>query len=346
LGAIVILMRFTIRFSMLGPISKGPALSVESETEIITQIRESARDLGLEPSRCVLAFSGGSDSTCLFHLLIRSFGPVFWCCHFNFYLRDKDSDNDQKAVEKLCNDNKVSLLIVNTMDSPGSWHEPGVEVWARNHRLSFFNELKARGFTVILAHHRSDLIENVIFRMSRGTSIKRLFGMQAFDNGTWRPLLDISKSFIEEYLSAHKLPFCRDLSNDSMELSRNFIRHRLIPSFEKLFPGSSEKLLDLAQEGQEKSEFVRRMIMKELNNNRLPLDFFNANNPSVCFEALEVLYDCCSKGVQIQWSRQLLNDILQRLRKKGSKIWSYDLPKSFRFVCESEWVWIDNKGKR
>ena len=89
---------------------------------------------------------------------------------------------------------------------------------------------------IATAHNLNDNMETVIFNMTRGTSIKGLCGIPYVRENYIRPLLDCTRSEIEEYLKRNSLDFVTDSTNLCDDYTRNKIRHNVIPQLFSLNP--------------------------------------------------------------------------------------------------------------
>src|SRR5690606_22473588 len=74
-----------------------------------------------------------------------------------------------------------------------------LQEWARRLRFQAFETWAKRGWAIALGQHQDDLAENMLIRLSRGSSVGKLAGMQDWRPPIWRPLLPIKKSEILEY---------------------------------------------------------------------------------------------------------------------------------------------------
>lgn len=203
--------------------------------------------------KMLLGVSGGADSVALlriFHELARdlSKGNLI-VCHANHQMRGQESDADQEFVVQLCNQLDVPLELQELpVSHPNS---DGIESNLRTLRYQMFLELANRHGAryVLTAHNASDQLETILFRILRGTGIGGLAGIPAVrplcENVSMiRPLLEISRSEIVEYLDSIGQTFRVDSSNQSDAYSRNKIRNKLIPLIENEF---GWKLLDRIQ---------------------------------------------------------------------------------------------------
>lgn len=189
----------------------------------------------LSQSKNLLMVSGGPDSVFLFHCfraLRKKHKIHFDVVHFNHHLRGKESDQEQKFVEDLCLRFKVGLLVCDLKFNKHS----NLQVLARNRRyFEAFKLAKERGYQhLITAHHQDDFLETLIIKAKRGTGIKGLCGIKRirhiknplYPNQKiilFRPLIELSKNKILNYLNKNKIKYCIDSSN----LKRDYLRNRV-----------------------------------------------------------------------------------------------------------------------
>ena len=207
----------------------------------------SARRLLPEEGTVVLGLSGGPDSVCLlYHLrdLTRPPGALI-CAHVNHGLRGAESDADEAFVSALCARLDLPLEVLR-IDATALAAEmgTGLEETGRAARYAFFDEVaekySAPGMpapVIAVAHNQNDQVETVLMRLLRGTGTDGLAGMpyrrkSAAGYEVVRPLLDVPRAMIEDWLAARGLDFRRDASNDSAEPFRNRIRNEALPALE------------------------------------------------------------------------------------------------------------------
>jgi tRNA(Ile)-lysidine synthase len=106
---------------------------------------------------------------------------------------------------------------------------------------------------VALAHHADDQAETVLLRLLRGTGPDGLRGMRersplpgAAHLLAVRPLLHIPRSEIEQYCRECRLEWRHDRSNDTVDHTRNRIRHELLPLLAQYNPNIRATLTRLA----------------------------------------------------------------------------------------------------
>ncbi len=195
--------------------------------------------------KILVAVSGGVDSVVLAHLVATSKLP-FGLAHVNYKLRAEDSDLDEKLVVKIASQLHVSC---HSKDCPIDSNESGIQEKARDLRYAWFEELmKTHAYNVIVtAHHANDQLETLFMRLSRGSGLEGLCGIQPVSTNLVRPLLPFFKYEILEYAHKHDLQWREDASNASTKYLRNAIRHHVMPAFLDLSNHSATNALNSMQ---------------------------------------------------------------------------------------------------
>lgn len=224
----------------------------------------------------VVAVSGGADSVALAHALValRAQLPAreiergkLILAHFNHRLRESQSDEDQRFVERMAEtlgcESKIEA-------APSNWQHRsregrGLEGAARTLRYSYLRRVatSVEARYVVTAHHQDDLVETVLLRLFRGTGVGGLAGISASRElchgvGLVRPLLGVSRDEIRDYLQAENLEFREDLSNNDPRYTRNRMRNRVLPLLRREFGSEvDESISRLASLAGECQEFIQ-----------------------------------------------------------------------------------------
>ncbi|MDP9202953.1 MAG: tRNA lysidine(34) synthetase TilS [Gemmatimonadota bacterium] len=121
------------------------------------------------------------------------------------------------------------------------------EEW-RHGRWEFLRQVASkRAASVVTAHTLDDQIETVFMRILREAGPRGLAGLYA-ESEIIRPFLNISRSRLDEYARALRVPFVQDPSNRDRKHLRNRIRLDILPSILKRNPGFPDELLAVARE--------------------------------------------------------------------------------------------------
>jgi tRNA(Ile)-lysidine synthase len=181
-----------------------------------------------------VAISGGVDSCVLLDILYRlrdAYNYKMSLLHFNHQTRGKDSLKDEQFVERLAGKYGLKLIV-------GRIHkkQPKMsETYLREQRLKFFEKTiaKKQDSRIATGHNLDDNIETFIMRLSKGSRLKGLLGIQSRRGSYIRPLLKTTRSEILTYARKYKIEYVEDRSNQDTTIIRNNIRHRVIPYLEK-----------------------------------------------------------------------------------------------------------------
>lgn len=188
----------------------------------------------LKGKKCLLAFSHGVDSSALFYLL-NDADVEFDCAFVNYQTRIQ-SDDEEKSAKELCLkfNKKIYVKKANLDLSKTS----NFEKIARDLRHNFFHEIaiKFDYEILIFAHQLNDSLEWFLMQFTKGSGLVNLLGFADFEEKNIkfneiskkifiaRPLLEISKQELTQYLEENNLKYFIDSSNFDTKFKRNYFR--------------------------------------------------------------------------------------------------------------------------
>lgn len=217
-------------------------------------------------TRLLVAVSGGADSVALLRVLL-SLGYSCDAAHCNFRLRGEESERDEHFVRNLCARLNVTLHVerFNT-HSYATEKRISIEMAARELRYAFFDRvIRACNIDfVAVAHHMDDNAETLLLNLIRGTGVRGLCGMKYQNSKVIRPLLDVSRADITNYLREIGQDYIIDSSNLRADVMRNKIRLRVMPLLRDLNPSVSETLHLTTQKMREAEKMYRFATNKAL----------------------------------------------------------------------------------
>lgn len=188
-----------------------------------------------------MGLSGGPDSLCLFDVL-KEMNVDITAVHVDHKLREQ-SGEDARKVKELCDGYGVPCRIFE-YDCATIAKERGMsaEEAGRMVRYEAFDAVceEIGGGVIAVAQNMDDQAETVLFRMIRGTGPDGLAAIRYVRKSRKgydivRPLLDVPRIEIEEYLKDRGLEPLEDKTNSQTVYTRNRIRLELIPYIEKNF---------------------------------------------------------------------------------------------------------------
>lgn len=216
-------------------------MSTPLEQKALLALRQYS--LFTQGDRIAVGVSGGADSVALLRFLAVLREEYRWeliVCHIHHGLRGAEADRDEQFVRELAG--QLGLpYTVRHIDAAALALENhlSVEEAGRNARYAFFAETAGEGGRIATAHTLDDTIETVLMNLIRGTGLHGLCGIPRIRGNIVRPLLDVTRAEVEEYLALLGQPYCTDSTNLSDDYTRNRIRHDILPRLCELNPNFS-----------------------------------------------------------------------------------------------------------
>lgn len=189
--------------------------------------------------KVLLAVSGGMDSVAMLQCFKEAQVCDFGVAHCNFGLREEDSDADEAFVKKLAKKAKASFHSHAFETTAFAAQEKiSIQMAARQLRYAWFKQvMEDHDYDYLAtAHHRNDVLETVLFNLTKGTGIAGLHGIKNKTGKIIRPMLFADKEDILDFIARKNLAWREDSSNASVKYARNLIRHEVIPVLKKVNP--------------------------------------------------------------------------------------------------------------
>ena len=279
-----------------------------------------------------VALSGGKDSVALCHYLHNNANLLnikVIALNVEHGIRGESSIGDSKFVKDFCVDRGIDLISysVDALNYAKN-NKISVEEAARILRYNCFSDAitQKKCDVVATAHHKKDHFESVLLNIFRGTGLKGLIGInEDFRGKIIRPMLNVSKDEIDEYIKENNLPFVTDQTNFSTDYTRNALRLNVIPQIEKIFPDAEDAVLRLSAIAKLEDGFLDKLAdgyVKECET-AYSVDL------SVPEEILAraVIIALKKAGLLKDWTRSHVNEVVNlKNLSSGSKI---SLPKGF-----------------
>lgn len=248
--------------------------------------------------KVLVALSGGADSVALLRVLL-TLGYQCEAAHCNFHLRGEESDRDEQFVRSLCEGLGVVLHITHFDTAAyAAAHRVSIEMAAREMRYDWFEHLRReRGLVVVaVAHHRDDSVETFLLNLVRGAGINGLKGIAPKNGAIVRPLLEVSRQDILDYLEYLHQSYVTDSTNLQDEYMRNKIRLNILPMLRGLNPSVSEsiaetasRLTDVSLVYNKEMEVGKRRVMEQPDRIHIPRLMEEIAPAALLFEILHPL---------------------------------------------------------
>ena len=222
-------------------------------------------------SKAIVSLSGGVDSMVLISIL-KHINIEIIAIHINYNNRS-ETTLEQEFIEKWCELNNIQLYIKNiTSIKRTSTKRADYENETRIIRYNFYKEIlkKEKLDSIILAHHKDDIIENIFANVCRGRSLLEL---SAISNKTCidgvyilRPLLNHFKDDIYLFANNYQIPYFKDTTPDWSV--RGKYRNKLFPILKDTFSFNiKENLLRMSEQSNDWNLLINTQIINPFIEN-------------------------------------------------------------------------------
>ena len=248
----------------------------------------------------VIGCSTGPDSMALLDMLLKvreDLNIKIICAHVNHNLRTQ-SKEEAIFMKAFCKEQEIvfEYLLIDKYGDDNFHNE------ARNIRYNFFEKVieKYKADYLMTAHHGDDLIETILMRITRGSSLKGYSGFQKIvDKGNYkiiRPLIDMTKEELLKYDEENKVRYFIDDSNSKMKYTRNRYRAHILPFLKEEDKNIHLKYLKFSEDLDKVYQIVekekQKILKKVVNNNKLNITEFKQVDT---YFQKEILYSLINK---------------------------------------------------
>ena len=242
---------------------------------ILTRALDHLRAASAFPSLAI-AYSGGLDSAALLHAAAaycRDNGIALYAFHVHHGLSpNADSwlahcSASASAAGAFFDARRVNVAAIGS----------GTEASARKARYAALGDMcRAHGVPLLLtAHHLDDQAETVLLQLLRGSGPAGLSGMDASNFAESllgdavtviaRPLLDVSRAELVDYVNEHQIDYVDDESNQDRRFARNALRHQVMPALAAAFPGYQQRFARAASHAQSAQRLLAELGEQDLS---------------------------------------------------------------------------------
>ena len=189
----------------------------------------------------VVAFSGGVDSSVLFHAAVSlrdQKGGELHAVHVHHGLSD-NADAWARHCELQCRLSDVNFHLATV--EVAQENRTSLEAQARKARYeALLRVCKDVNGVLLLGQHAEDQLETVLLQLKRGAGPQ---GLAAMGEATYRdgvlvlrPMLSLEKQSIVQYAKQESIAWVEDESNAQNSFDRNFLRNDIIPQLVARWP--------------------------------------------------------------------------------------------------------------
>lgn len=278
----------------------------------------------LKDEPIILACSTWPDSMFLLYKILETdYKNNLVVCYFNHKTRPETQD-EEKFIENLAKEKwfKIEIASCDFEKIKKLYPSKSFEELAREKRYQFFNAILNiyNSDKIITAHHLDDKIETFFFNLVRWSKLTWLINMKEKSWLILRPLLNYEKKDILEYLDNNKLEYKIDKTNFDTDITRNLLRHEIIPKFEKVNSKYKNNLNNLINYLEEIKENIEKQVKDFLcEKNSFNIKEFNLLTSLIQKEIIKYIYYISNWNSSVWLSEANINEIIKFINWKNNK---------------------------
>ncbi len=294
--------------------------------------------------KVIVACSGGPDSMFLLNLLYNM-GLFCVVAHINHKVR-QESDEEYIFLKDYCENKKIIFEGINLDGYVGG----NFENYARNFRYSFFKEIvkKYDAKYLFTAHHGDDLVETILMRLTRGSSLKGYAGFSRMSKRDGymvvRPLIYLDKTTIENYNKNNDIPYRLDCTNDLDDYTRNRFRHNVLPFLKEEDNLVHLRFLKFSQELKMNVDYIDTLVSKKIEemyiDNILNLETFLKEDEYIKRKIINKILEMLYPDNLYLVNSNHIEEILKIINSKQPNI-AINLPNNMQVVKEYLQLYFD-----
>ena len=202
------------------------------------------------------------DSMLLLHLMSQLVPHQIRAIYINHQLQEANAAWAD-FVQAYCTAHQIPVLIETVQVRAGN-----LEQQARDARYQAFQQHLRVNEVLVLAHHQQDQAETVMLRLLSGAGIHGLAAMRVVDQREqmtlWRPLLELSREQICQWVDQLELPYVDDPSNMDTHYDRAWCRHELWQILQSRFPKMQQAVARSSYLMQDAEDILEEVLQQDL----------------------------------------------------------------------------------
>ncbi len=220
--------------------------------------------------KVVIGVSTGIDSMSLLYILMelrKKIGFTIIVSHINHNKRI-ESQEEEVFLEKYSKENDL-IFEKYKIEQYG---KDNFQKYARDIRYKFYEDLvnKYNATYLMTAHHGDDLIETILMRLVRGSTLKGYKGISLVTKKSnymiVRPMMFVSKEDINLFAKVNNIPYYVDKTNFTNKYTRNRYRENIIPFLHQEEKNVHLKFLKYSCLMNECNNYIESSLDKAYNN--------------------------------------------------------------------------------
>ena len=262
----------------------------------------------------------------VYKILETKFAKNLVICYFNHNLREEALE-EERFLEDLAREKwfQIEIWDAKIKELKEKFYKSiSLEELARQKRYEFFNAILNiyNSDKILLAHHLDDKIETFFFNLVRGSKISWLVNMKEKSWVILRPLLNISKKEILEFLEKNNLPYKIDKTNFENDFTRNKLRNLIIPKFSEInekYKQNISNFMDYLDEIKDLLDLEVKNFLEKFDWKYFLIEDFNSLPNLIQKEVIRYIFFISNWNSTIWLTSKNIDEVIKFINWKNNK---------------------------
>ena len=263
----------------------------------------------------------------VYKILETKFAKNLVICYFNHNLREEALE-EERFLEDLAKEKwfQIEIWDAKIKELKEKFYKSiSLEELARQKRYEFFNAILNiyNSDKILLAHHLDDKIETFFFNLVRGSKISWLVNMKEKSWVILRPLLNISKKDILDFLEKNNLSYKIDKTNFENDFARNKLRNLIIPKFSEInekYKQNISNFMDYLDEIKDLLDLeIKRFLEKSSTEKYFLIKEFNELSDFLKKEVIRYIFFISNWNSTIWLTSKNIDEVIKFINWKNNK---------------------------
>lgn len=262
----------------------------------------------------------------VYKILETKFAKNLVICYFNHNLREEALE-EERFLEDLAKEKwfQIEIWDAKIKELKEKFYKSiSLEELARQKRYEFFNAILNiyNSDKILLAHHLDDKIETFFFNLVRGSKISWLVNMKEKSWVILRPLLNISKKEILEFLEKNNLPYKIDKTNFENDFTRNKLRNLIIPKFSEInekYKQNISNFMDYLDEIKDLLDLEVKNFLEKFDWKYFLIEDFNSLPNLIQKEVIRYIFFISNWNSTIWLTSKNIDEVIKFINWKNNK---------------------------
>ena len=262
----------------------------------------------------------------VYKILETKFAKNLVICYFNHNLREEALE-EERFLEDLAKEKwfQIEIWDAKIKELKEKFYKSiSLEELARQKRYEFFNAILNiyNSDKILLAHHLDDKIETFFFNLVRGSKISWLVNMKEKSWVILRPLLNISKKEILEFLEKNNLSYKIDKTNFENDFARNKLRNLIIPKFSEInekYKQNISNFMDYLDEIKDLLDLEVKNFLEKFDWKYFLIEDFNSLPNLIQKEVIRYIFFISNWNSTIWLTSKNIDEVIKFINWKNNK---------------------------